>query len=61
MSLTKAIKHGKEKRKEYRKSKRFDKTFRNHGGCPYCEKNRTYKNKRRAPIEDGLFLLDSED
>lgn len=26
-----------------------------HGGnCPYCIRNRTFKNKRRKPIDDGL-------
>lgn len=40
MSLDKAIKHKKEHRKEYRGSKAFDKTCRNHGGCPWCEENR---------------------
>lgn len=47
MSLNKAIKYGKEHRKEYRKSKRFDKTCRNHGGCPYCEGNRKHSTKIR--------------
>lgn len=48
MSLEKAIKYGKEKRKPYRKSKRFDRTCRNNGSCPYCRNNRTFKNKRQA-------------
>lgn len=43
MSLNKAIKHGKEHRKPYTGSKSFDKTCRNHGGCPWCEENRKYK------------------
>ena len=47
MALNKAIKSGKEKRKPYRGSKSFDCTCRNHGGCPYCESNRMYKNKKR--------------
>jgi hypothetical protein len=45
MSLDKAIKHGKEYRKPYQKSKRFDKSCRNHGGCPYCENNRTFERR----------------
>ncbi len=45
MSLIKAIKSGKEHRKEYRGGKAVDKSCRNHGGCPWCEGNRTYKNK----------------
>ena len=45
MSLDKAIKHGKEKRKPYRKAKAFDASCRNHGGCPWCESSRTRKLK----------------
>lgn len=47
MSLDKAIEHGKEKRKPYRKGKAVDPTCRNHGGCPWCEGNRTYSNRKR--------------
>jgi len=50
MSLDKGIKHGKEKRKPYKKSKAFDASCRNHGGCPYCESSRTRKSK--VPKED---------
>ena len=52
MSLDKAIEHGKEKRKPYRKSKRIDATCRNHGSCPWCQENRQYKNtKRKEALE----------
>ena len=57
MSLDRAIASGKEHRKPYRKSKRFDKTCRNHGGCPYCEGNRkhaTEVRKMRGVGEDEL-------
>lgn len=47
MSLNKAIEHGKEKRKPYRHGKAVDKSCCNHGGCSWCEGNRTYKNKKR--------------
>lgn len=47
MSLDKAIKYGKEKRKLYRKAKSIDKSCRNHGSCKWCEENRTYKNRKR--------------
>ena len=47
MSLDKAIEHGKEHRKPYRKAKAVDPYCRNHGGCSYCEKGRLYKNKKR--------------
>lgn len=46
MGLEKAIFHGKEKRKEYQGSKRFDRSCRNHGGCPWCEGNRLFKFKK---------------
>jgi len=47
MSLDKAINSGKEYRKNYFGSKRFDRSCRNHGNCGYCENNRTFKNKKR--------------
>lgn len=56
--LNKAIKHGKEKRKPYRKSKSFDRTCRNHGSCPYCENNRTYQSKKE---EDRINYILKED
>jgi hypothetical protein len=34
-------------KKAYRKSKRFDKSCRNHGGCPYCEANRLHKHRKK--------------
>lgn len=30
------------KKQPYTKSKRFDKTCRNHGSCPYCKENRLH-------------------
>ena len=46
MSLDKAVKYGKEHRKEYRGAKAVDKTCRNHGSCEYCKSNRMYKVKK---------------
>lgn len=51
MGLEKAIKSGKEKRIEYGTKgqpycKAVDKNCRNHGGCPWCESNRTYKARK---------------
>ena len=46
MSLDKAIKHKKEKRKPYRKSKAIDSSCRNNKGCPWCEGNRKYQSKK---------------
>lgn len=34
-------------KKPYTKSKRFDKTCRCHGGCPWCFDNRMYKHNKR--------------
>ena len=48
MSLDKAIKHGKEKRKAY-----SDRSCRNHGGCPWCEENRRYKFRDKKPALKG--------
>jgi len=45
MSLDKAIKAGKEKRKLYRGAKAVDHSCRNHGDCPYCANNRLFKKK----------------
>lgn len=57
MTLEKAIKHGKERRKPYRDSRRFDFTCRNHGAgnahpCPWCERNRLFANRRRLAKTD---------
>ena len=55
MSLDKAIKHHKEKRKEYKKlCEQIDKSCRCHGGCDYCLDNRMYqysKEKERTEEE----------
>jgi len=56
--LDKAIKHRKEKRKPYRKSKSFDRTCRNHGSCPYCENNRTYHNRKEEERIDYILKED---
>lgn len=53
MSLEKAIEHGKEKRKPYRKSKRFDRTCRCHGSCSWCERNRKHANEIREEAADS--------
>lgn len=54
MSLDKAIEHNKEHRKPYRGAKAVDKSCRNHGNCPYCQGNRTYrdrKNRERMEVD----------
>jgi len=62
MSLDKAIRHGREHRKPYYKSQRFDPSCRNHGSCGYCEGNRLYKRRRAEyfadlEIADRAFIL----
>ena len=48
MSLEKAIKHGKEHRKEYLRP--YTKSCLNHGGCPHCLENRMHKYEVHTPI-----------
>jgi hypothetical protein len=58
MSLDKAITSGKEKRKHYRKSQAVDRSCRNHGGCPYCDRNRFYNTRKaleKAQYEYHLY------
>ena len=50
MALDKAIAHGKEHRKPYRGAKRVCSSCRNHGGCPWCEGNRTNKEKSKDKV-----------
>ena len=53
MSLEKAIKSGKEHRKEYigkNYCKSVDKECRNHGSCPWCQGKRKYIRLKREPI-----------
>lgn len=48
------------KKKAYTKSKRFDKTCRNHGSCSWCYGNRMHKVLRKLyPIEPELELHES--
>jgi len=41
----------------YRKSRRFDKSCRNHGSCPYCQGNRQHSHSKRN--EESLHGLSS--
>jgi len=40
-------------RRPYYKAARFDRSCRPGGDCPWCQGNRTHKNKRREPIVEG--------
>ncbi len=55
MSLNKAVASRKEYRKPYHGSKVFDKTCRNHGGCPWCEENRKFKFRDKHPDDKGEY------
>lgn len=62
MSLTKAIEHGKEHRREYTGAKSVDKSCRNHGSCPWCARNREHKNdKRKLALIDRETIHEKED
>ena len=52
MAFDKAIRHGKEKRRVFRGSKRFDSRCRNHGACGYCRGNRTHANRVREQASE---------
>lgn len=57
--LDKSIKHGKEKRKPYYKSGKFDRTCRPNGGCPYCESNRLHNSKvKKQQAKDKISEFD---
>lgn len=45
--LDKAIEHGKEWRKPYYHSERFDLTCRPHGSCPWCYGRRMHNSRVR--------------
>lgn len=52
MSLAKAIKHGKEHRKEHRGAARYVRSCRCNGGCDYCKSNRMHSiNKAKAKAD----------
>ena len=55
MGLEKAIEHGKEHRKPYRRAKAVDSTCRNHGDCPYCRDGRLHQIRReREKMENKM-------
>lgn len=51
MSLDKAVEHGKEHRKPYTGSRKYFRSCRNHGSCPWCEENRKHKFRDKHPQE----------
>lgn len=52
MAFDKYYPNRKDKRKPFYKSKRFDRSCRCHGGCPYCEGNRMYSTIKRKQDSD---------
>lgn len=46
MSLERAIRHGRERRRVYRKSAAFDRSCRPGGNCPWCRANRLWSRVR---------------
>ena len=48
-------------RKAYTKSKRFDKTCRNHGACSYCRDTRLYQfNKEKQRVDSAFNNYEKE-
>lgn len=52
MTLDKAIKYGKEKRKPYRGAKAVDRSCCNHGNDDWSKSDRLYKNTKRLQRMD---------
>ncbi len=52
MSFDKSIESGKERRKPYRGSKRFDCSCRNNGMCGYCKGNRLHSRRKQEVSAD---------
>ena len=56
MSFDKDYPNRKDRRKQYFKSGKFDRSCRCHGGCPYCEANRLHSTKVRE--ESSKEIMD---
>ena len=55
MGLEKAIEHGKEHRKPYRRAKAVDRTCRNHGSCEWCREGRLHQIRlERQKMENKM-------
>jgi len=53
MAFDNQLGKGKDWRKPYYRSARFDRTCRNHGSCGWCEGNRRFANHRRLPADEA--------
>lgn len=60
MSLDKAIKYGKEKRKPYTGAKAIACSCRNHGTCEWCKQNRLQQVRREDEATDQALREYSE-
>ncbi len=66
MSFDKVYPNRKDRREQYRGSKRFDRACRCHGGCKYCERNRLYRANRvnlasLRDLDEDPYGCDTED
>jgi len=52
MGFDKNYPNRKDWRKQYTDSRRFDSSCKCHGGCPYCENNRTHFDKKKRTVAD---------
>ena len=43
-------------RRPYRDSRRFARSCRNHGSCPWCQRKRTFATVRRQPADMQLQI-----
>jgi len=55
MSLDKAIRSGKERRKQYYGAKSFVRACRNHGTCERCRGNRNHRNKKALLTAEAIY------
>ena len=53
MSFDNYYPNRKDWRKQYRKSKVFDQSCRNHGSCTYCEANRLRFDRKKRTMADN--------
>ena len=62
MSFDKNFPNRKDRRKPYNKSKRFDKTCRNHGSCGWCREDRLHRRQLLVQaLKDRIQELEESD
>ena len=55
MSFYKYYPNRKDHRKQYRDSRRFDATCKNHGSCSYCRDKRLYRYNKEIERTDNML------